>query len=300
MLDGAKVLVTGATGQVGLPVATRLAERNEVWAAARFSDPDARERLEAAGVRCVTADLGDGRLDGVPSDADHVLHLAVSKDDDFDAALRDNGEATGLLMAHCRGARSFLHCSSTAVYQPRGHERLRETDPLGDNHRVLFETYSIAKIASEAVARTATRLHGLPTTIARLNVPYGDHGGWPWFHLLMMQHGMEIPVHADAPSLYNPIHEDDVVASLPALLDAASVPATIVNWGGDEQLSIEEWCADLGELTGLEPKLVPTRETLESVTPDLTRMHELGVRPTVSWRDGMRRMVEARAPELLR
>ena len=57
-------------------------------------------------------------------------------------------------MQHCRTRPAFLHCSSTAVYQPAGPHPLAETDPLGDNHRVMMPTYSIAKIAAEVVART--------------------------------------------------------------------------------------------------------------------------------------------------
>jgi hypothetical protein len=37
---------------------------------------------------------------------------------------------------------------------------------------------------------------------------------------------------------------------------------------------------------------------LESVTTDNTRLHELVGETTVDWRDGMRRMVAARHPEL--
>ena len=37
---------------------------------------------------------------------------------------------------------------------------------------------------------------------------------------------------------------------------AASVPATIVNWAGDEPVSAQEWCAYLGELVGIEPDIV--------------------------------------------
>ena len=37
-LSGEKVLITGATGQVALPVALALAADNELWAIARFSD----------------------------------------------------------------------------------------------------------------------------------------------------------------------------------------------------------------------------------------------------------------------
>ena len=154
-------------------------------------------------------------------------------------------------MAHCREAQAFLHCSSTGVYEAAGGSPQRETDPLGDNHRVMMPTYSISKIAAEAVVRTTCRLFEVPTTIARLNVPYGDGGGWPAFHLALMLAGRPVPVHPDGPSRFNPIHEDDIVATLPAMLEAASVPATIVNWGGDEETSIEAWCEYMGELVGV-------------------------------------------------
>ena len=297
-----KILITGPTGQVALPVALALARENEVWGVARFSDAAARERLEAAGVRCVKADLGDGDLRGLPGDFDFVLNLAVAKspDGNFDADLRANGEATGLLMSHCRRARAFLHRSTTGVYQPAGRHLFRETDPLGDNHRTILPTYSIAKIATEVVARTLCRELRLPTTIARLCVPYGNNGGWPWYHLLMMRGGVPIPVHPDRPSRYTPIHEDDIVAMVPGLLRAASVPAAIVNWAGQEQVELEEWCAYLGELTGVEPRFEVSDKALDSVQVDTTRLLELGAVAKVSWKEGFRRMVEARAPELLR
>ena len=297
-----KILVTGPTGQVALPVSLALARENAVWGVARFTDAAARKRLEAGGVRCVAADLGAGDYHELPGDFDYVLNFAVSKsaDGNFDTDLRGNGEAVGLLMSHCRRARAFLHCSTTGVYQPAGHHVFRETDPLGDNHRSIMPTYSIAKIATEVVARTMCRELRLPTTIARLCVPYGDNGGWPWYHLLMMRGGAAIPVHATRPSRYTPIHEDDIIASIPGLLRAASVPATIVNWGGQEHVSIEEWCEYLGELTGLSPRCEVSDQALDSVQVDTTRLVELVGPSKVSWKEGFRRMVEARAPELLR
>ncbi len=295
------VLITGPTGQVGLPLATALARDNQVWGVARFRDAAARERLETAGVQCVPADLGAGEYEGLPEKVDYVLNVAVTHGGptDFDADLTLNAEATGLLMQRYQSARAFLHCSSTGVYEPAGHHRLEETDPLGDNHRVILPTYSICKIAAEAVARTAARQLELPTTIARLNVPYGDNGGWPAFHLEMMLAGQPVPVHPDHPNLYNPIHDDDIAAQVPRLLEVASVPATIVNWGGKDQASIEEWCAYLGGLTGLDGKVATTDQTIGSVTIDNTRMHELVGETTVSWRDGFRRMVQAQHPERL-
>ena len=250
---------------------------------------------------CVTADLSTTDFADVPDGFDYVLNLAVAKggDADWDRDLAANGESIALLVARTR-PRAFLHCSSTAVYQHQGPgHALVETDPLGDNHRVMFPTYSLAKIAAEVVARAAAREHGVPTTIARLNVPYGDNGGWPGWHLEFMLAGHPVTLHPERPNLFDPIHEDDILGTVPALLDAASVPATIVNWGGTSA-SIEEWCGLLGELTGLKPTFEETPHTIGSVHVDLTRLRAIAGPPTVPRSDGIRRMVEARHPELLR
>jgi len=291
---GKRIVVTGPTGQVALPVTLALAEHNDVIGLARFRDAAARARLEAAGVTCVETNLASGDFSSVPGDVDYVLNLAVVKSNRWEVDLAANAEAVGLLMAHCKDATAMLHCSSTGVYEPAGLHELAETDALGDNHRVIMETYSIAKIAAEAVVRTCARLYDLPTTIARLNVPYGDNGGWPAFHLAMIEAGQPVPVHPDRPNRFNPIHEDDIIRMVPALLDAASVPATIVNWGGVEAVDLEQWCDYLGELVGHDATFVETDATIGGVTIDTTKMVELVGATEVSWRDGLARMVAAR------
>ncbi|MGH9090699.1 MAG: NAD-dependent epimerase/dehydratase family protein [Acidimicrobiales bacterium] len=301
-MRGERVVVTGVTGQVAEPLALALAVENEVYGAARFGDPAARQRLEAAGVTCVPVDLATGDVAALPADATVVLHFAVAKTNDWDTDLAANVGGLASLMEQHRRARAFLHCSSAAVYRPAGHRRLDEGSPLGDNHGVwpFLRTYSIAKIAAEATARWGAERHALPTTIARLSVPYGDRGGWPAVHLEMLRNGTPVPVHVDAPSVYHPIHQDDVLASVPALLAAASVPATVVNWGGDEAVSIEDWCTYLGDLTGLPVAFRPTADTIDSGDLDLSLLHRLAGPSGVPWRDGFRRMVAARRPELLR
>ncbi|MDH4168443.1 MAG: NAD(P)-dependent oxidoreductase [Acidimicrobiia bacterium] len=301
-LVGQKIAITGLTGQVAKPVATALAERNDVFGLARFSNPAVRAELEAAGVRCVTADLGGGDFGELPADIDYLIHMAVAKTMDWDADMAANVEGTGLLLHHCRQAKGVLHVSSTAVYHPDGHHRFAETDPLGDNHRVpamsWMPTYSILKIAAEGAARTAARLFDIPTTIARLNVPYGHSGGWPLFQLAQVLADDPIAVHTDSPTLYNPIHDDDILRMIPGLLDVASTPATVVNWAGVEEAGIEDWCGYFGQLTGHDVSFLPTDDVLESVAVDTTRMVEL-VGPTqVSWHDGMRRLVEHFHPDL--
>ena len=297
-LTGQTIVITGPTGQVATPLTSALARDTEVIGLARFTNPADRARLEGEGVTCIPVNLADGDFSAVPAEVDYVLNLAVVKSGRWEVDLRANAEAAGLLMAHCRSAKAVLHCSSTGVYQPAGSHPLVETDPLGDNHRAIMPTYSIAKIAAEAVVRTAARQFDIPTTIARLNVPYGDNGGWPAWHLEMLLAGLPIDIHPDRPNLFNPIHATDIIAMVPRLLQVATTPATIVNWGGDQVVALEEWAAYLGALTDREPILRETDETIGGVTVDLTRMHELVGHTTVDWHDGFRRMVASLHPEL--
>jgi UDP-glucuronate 4-epimerase len=298
-MRGAKILITGPTGQVANPIARSLAGDNEVWGIARFTDDSTRSNLEKAGIRCQAVNLAVGDFTGLPTDFDYVLNLAVAKSGNWDKDLGANAESVGLLMAHCRSAKAFLHCSSTGVYDPPDDEPRTERAALGDNHKAMLPTYSISKIAGEVVARTMARALDLPTTIARLNVPYGDTGGWPFFHMEMMLAGIPIPVPPGGPARYNPIHEDDIIATVPKLLEVASVPATTVNWAGDTTVSLQEWCAYLGSLTGKDPTFEETNQALRGVPADVTRMRELIGPAAVDWRDGMRRMVAKFHPELV-
>lgn len=117
-MRGSKILITGPTGQVAVPVAKALAADNEVWGIARFTDSAARADLEESGVRCEPVNLASGDFTGLPTDFDYVINLAVAKSGRWEKDLAANAESVGLLMSHCRSAKAFLHCSSGAVYDP--------------------------------------------------------------------------------------------------------------------------------------------------------------------------------------
>ncbi|MFN8626951.1 MAG: NAD(P)-dependent oxidoreductase [Candidatus Binatia bacterium] len=293
-----KILIAGPASQVALPIARALAARNEVYGLARFSNPASRAALEAAGIRCLRADLAYDSFAGIPDDFTYGLNFAVTRTGVFDDDLAGNAEGAARLMFHCRTVKAWLHCSSSAVYRYAGRHPLKESDPLGDSRRSFMPTYSICKIAAEAMARFAARQWNIPTTIARLNVPYGDNGGLPAMHLDWMLAGTPIALHPDTPSLRSLIHEDDYVAHIPKLLAIAAVPATTINWGGSEAVSVEGWCAYIERLTGVTARFTHTENAIGSIVLDLTRMHEHLGRTTVDWRDGIRRMIAARHPEL--
>jgi nucleoside-diphosphate-sugar epimerase len=146
MLRDTKVLMTGATGMVGRPIAMDLARTNDVWAIGRFGDAQVRMSLEDAGVRTLRADLTDTDLPALP-DVDFVLNFAVSRTNDWGVDLDANVDGLGALMSACRNAKAVLHCSTTGVYQEDGRRRFAEDDPLGDNHRGggdMFQTCLLA------------------------------------------------------------------------------------------------------------------------------------------------------------
>jgi nucleoside-diphosphate-sugar epimerase len=125
-LQGKSIVVTGVTGQVAEPVAMALAQDNQVVGAARFKDQPARERLEAAGVRCVPIDLVSGDVGDLPADADYVINFAVAKTNDWELDLQANSGGLAWLMEHHQNAAAFVHCSTTGVYKPLGHHVFSE------------------------------------------------------------------------------------------------------------------------------------------------------------------------------
>ena len=298
VLKGKKILITGLTGMVANSVALALAQENDIWGLARFSKSEIKGKLEENGITCVKFDLAEPDFSEVPKDCDYVINFAVSYEPDFDKTITTIVEGLGFLMSHCRNAKAFLHCSTTGVYQFKDHTPITETDPLGDNHKTIMPSYSICKIAAEGVARFAAKHWNIPTTIARLNVPYGDNFGWPYFHMEMILADQPITVHTKKPSAYSPINQDDIIGTIPKLLDVASVPATIVNWAGKEQVSVEDWCELIGQLVEKDVQFTYTEQTLESIIADTTKMNELIGETKTDWREGIKRMVKTMHPEL--
>ncbi|MCD2097503.1 NAD(P)-dependent oxidoreductase [Rhodococcus rhodochrous] len=304
VLSGEKILVTGVTGQIAFPIARTLAAENEVWGLARYSRPDDRQRVTDAGIVPVTCDLGNGDFDGVPKDFTYVVHLAASLAPgwDYDAAIRANAEGTGLLLQHCRSAKGALVMSTHSVYRPQDDPMyvFTEQSPLGECNSTHTPTYSMSKISQEATARFAARAFGVPVTIARMNASYGPNGGLPAMHVDAIADGRPITTRWD-PCMYSPIYEDDINTQVGALLEAASTPALIVNWGGDEPVSVQEWAAYAGELMGVEPvvDVAPIEGTLRGSIADTTLRASITGPCTVDWREGIRRTIAARHPDKL-
>jgi nucleoside-diphosphate-sugar epimerase len=187
--------------------------------------------------------------------------------------------------------------STSSVYRPDPDpmHAFLETDPVGGGTSPWAPTYAVSKIAQEAVVRQNARSLGLPTVIARMNASYGPNGGLPANNLDALLAGNPIVARSD-PCPYSPIFQDDINEQVEPLLAAASVPATIVNWGGDEVVTIQEWSAYLGTLLG-RPAPVTVAEfpgSHQGMISDPTKRVKLTGPCRVGWREGIRAMFEAR------
>jgi nucleoside-diphosphate-sugar epimerase len=115
----------------------------------------------------------------------------------------------------------------------------------------------------------------------------------------MMLGGSPIPVPPGGPARYNLMHEDDIISTIPKLLDVASIPATTINWASEQYVSIQEWCAYLGSLVGVEPRFEESDQALRGNPLDVSYMRELIGPAKVDWKDGLRRMAAKFHPELV-
>ena len=298
-----KILITGATGSVARGVVRALAPENEVWAAARFTDAEARRTLEAAGVKTFAWTLGDDNFEGLPSQFDAVIHAAANifeSSKDYDAAIRANAEGTGLLISHVRNSGALLFISTQSIYKEVQDKsaRRREDEPLGA-HYEYAPSYSIGKVATEAVVRTMCRLYNLPTTIARLGVNYGPGcGGLPDMAFREILAGKTLVVPPRGTSWAALVYNEDIIAQVEPLLSAASVPATIVNWTGDEGVEYRELLDYMVELA----RLTPTYEERAGAGP-VAGCGDPGRRlaitgPATPWRSAVRRTLQINFPEL--
>lgn len=254
MLKGGKILVTGVTGMAPMPVAEYLARDNEVWGVARFADAETRRRLEAKGIIARPVDLLSGDLSSLPQDFTHLVLCAYGRfgSGEFNQAVQVNGLFTGRIMQHCRRAEAAILFSSGSIYSTGGkdgYHPFKETDDIGGAFPPWAPTAAVAKVSQEAVARFCAEAYGIPTTIARLNIVFGPFYGMPFMDAEAVVSGREIVSFAD-PYPANVIHSDDMCDQIEAMFDAASVPARVVNWCGDDVVTRHEWIERAAQLAG--------------------------------------------------
>jgi nucleoside-diphosphate-sugar epimerase len=259
-LDG-DLVILGVGGKMGPTLAT-MARRavveggldRRVIGVARFSDPRIRDRLEAAGVEAIGADLmEEGALEGLP-DAPNVIYMAGTKFGTTGQEARTwavNAYLPGRVVQRFRDSR-IVAFSSGNVYPLApvaggGCTEATPPAPVGE--------YAQSVLGRERIFEHFTRQYGVPGVLLRLNyaveVRYGvllDVARKVWI-------GEPIDLsmgHA------NVIWQGDANAYALRALGLAEVPPRPLNVTGPETVSIRWLAGRFGELLDRSPVFIGT------------------------------------------
>lgn len=293
---GLTILITGATGLMGMPIALELAKANTVYGAARFTAPELEQVLKDGGVRPVRFDGSDEDLSALPEKVDVVFHLGAmvglpaERPENREAAYSTNAYSAGRLMSRYRDCSAFLYASSGSAYAYQGERPLREDDQFG--FHTGLETYAATKIGGEFIVQSMSRQLGIPATILRIFSLYSPRGGAITSRVDMVASGRPIGLYPGVPNRYCPIYEDDYVRKAIRAIGIASSPPQVINFSGTEATTVEEYCGIAGRILGKEPIFDETGH-LYPIWPDTTKNLALLGPDEVGIDEGVRRVIEA-------
>jgi nucleoside-diphosphate-sugar epimerase len=206
---------------------------------------------------------------------------------------RDNTLTTAHVLEYCRQTQARLVYVSAYVYGVPLRLPIPETHPLEAS-----SPYAHSKILAEDLVRFYQRQFGVAATIVRPFNLYGP-GQDPRFLIpSIVRQAVDPALAAITLASLTPrrdyLHVSDLTAIIVAALRAA--PGGVYNAGSSESISV----ADLAQLVcELAPTSKPVRAIGEQRTneipdtvADITRARvELGWRPQVTLRDGLREMI---------
>jgi nucleoside-diphosphate-sugar epimerase len=289
-LKGKRVLVTGASGLVALPVAVELAKDNEVFAVARYSDPEQKRKIEASGAKAIAFDMAEPDLSTLPKSVDVVINYAVLPPNHKNLAYEVNTASTGRLARRYRDCEAFVHGSTGSLYEYQGERPLREDDPYGLHS--AGENYAASKIGAEYLLKHLSEDYQLPVTMVRIFSFYGPRGGGVTQRVDQVLRGEPVSVYPGVKNWHTPLYEDDYVEKTIAAAGIAKVGCEIINVGGSEMVTTQDYCRMAGEMVGKEPIFVENGKSWP-IAADVTKMEKLLGPSKVSVREGIRRIIES-------
>lgn len=287
-IDG-DIMILGAGGKMG-PSLARLAKNGirkaglnkRVIAVSRYSNQEARQELESAGIETISCDLlNDDELHQLP-DVRNIIYMAGNK-----FGTTGNENFTWAMNAYLPGrvADKFRHSrivvfSSGNVYplSPVGLGGTDESvppDPIGE--------YAQSTLGRERVFEYFSRKYNIPMVMFRLNYAIDMRYGVLLEIAKAVQE--ERPINL-AMGHVNVIWQGDANEMAIRCLTVCSTPPNIVNVTGPETISVRWAAKEFGKRLGKEPVFEGT-ESDTALLSNASKAHQLFGYPRVSLRQMM-------------
>lgn len=300
-LDG-DLMIIGAAGKMG-PTLAMLAQRalqaaggRTVTAVARFSDAAARERLEAAGVTTIAADLHDpDQLAQLP-EASNIVYMLGTKFGTTGAEHQTwatNTYLSGKVAERFPNARWTVFSSGNVYpFRPVTHGGADESvppEPVGE--------YAQTCLARERLFEHVSRQTGMPVTIFRLN--YAIDLRYGVIHDIASQVHRGEPVDISMGNV-NVIWQGDANAIALRALRLADSPPTVLNVTGPETISVRWLVEQIADRFGVEPKIVGEESETALLNNAAAAFHHFGYPsvPLVTMLDWVTGWIERDMPAL--
>ncbi len=271
---GARVLVTGAAGFIGMHAARVLAaaggtvvgvDNYEPYYDVTLKRARAARLQRESGIDVVERDLADAAAtqalfaDARPT---HVVHLAAQPGVRYSlenpaAYLRNNVDAFGHVLEGCRhhGVAHLVYASSSSVYGATHTLPFSEDQPTD----TPVSLYAATKKADELFAYSYSHLFRLPATGLRFFTVYGPWGRPDMAPIIFSRAilaGTPISVFNDGDMYRDFTYVDDIVEGVVRVLAKppadvpGSAPHAIYNIGNHAAVRLTEFIATLETLWG--------------------------------------------------
>jgi UDP-glucose 4-epimerase len=261
-----KTIITGGSGFIGSHVVdVVMAQGHEVIIydldAPRYGQP----------CRFVRGDTRDvERLSQTAQGAQIIYHIAAEANVNrfFESPLYSNditSQASACVLEASRkaGKPRVILASTEWIYgsiAAQGDEQITEETPYAENPDHL---YTASKIAAELFCKTYLRLYGVPYTIMRFGIPFGERARpetvTPIFIRKLLA-GDTITIHGDGSQTRQFIYVKDLAAGIGACVQEAATNE-IFNINGNEKISVIQIVRTLEEILGKKANItfVPDR-----------------------------------------
>jgi nucleoside-diphosphate-sugar epimerase len=268
-LNGARVLVTGATGFIGGRLIERLVREEGATVRALVRNFANAPRIARFAIEMMPGDLSSPEvLERAVAGCDVVFHCAYGAQgtDAERRVVNVQGTERVLAAALAGGCRRVVHVSTMSVY---GDPQQGEIDETA-TRRYTGSAYGDSKIDAENMA-LAYCDKGLSVAIVQPTVVYGPFGlTWTIKPLQQLQTGRVIMIN-DGAGLCNPVYIDDVVSAMIAAAssDAAHRQAFLVS--GDSPVTWREFFRRY-------ERMIAASATI-AMTPEQARAHFASCEP---------------------